>query len=125
MPVDYEYGPENVLIITIEGKYTFAEKISLDKKALDDERSSEGVNILFDVRDPDEKRTLEEFREIATLVNNHPNFKGKCAVVIDKAIPMKMGLARQHQALFELYGGKMELFTDRQDAMNWLSRDQE
>ena len=113
---------DSVLVITLVGKYAFEEKIQAVTDAMGNPQFHLGTSLLIDSRKSEAKRSAEDVRAgahwIASLVPQ--GISPRCAIVISSQIH-QYGLARMLGIHLDLQGLILEIFTDFEEAMCWLT----
>jgi hypothetical protein len=112
----------SVLVVTLVGNYTFEEPVQAVTDAMSKPQFRVGTSLLIDARRSQTSRSSEEFRArahwMATLVPQ--GLSPRCAMVISSR-PYQYGLARMAGIHLDLQSLILEIFTDFEEAMRWLT----
>jgi hypothetical protein len=120
MPVNWELR-NRVLVVSLEGAYEYHEPVHAINQAMQDPGFLPGTMLLIDARLTTTRRSSEEFRERAIWMASlqAKGLASRCALVI----PMQThqyGLARMAATHVEMQGMQLEIFTDLEEASQWL-----
>jgi hypothetical protein len=121
MPVKWEIRG-SVLVVKLVGDYGFNEPVQAVSEAMADPQFQAGTPLLIDARLSKTSRSSEEFRERAQwMASLQPKgLSSRCAMVISGQ-PHQLGMARMAAAHLDLRGMELEIFTDLDKALQWLS----
>ena len=121
MPVTWEIRGQ-VLIVTLAGDYGFEEPVRAVQEAIADSAFQRGTSLLVDSRLSKTSRSSEEFRERARWLASlrDKGLSSRCAVVIGPEAH-QFGMARMAATHHDLQGLELEIFTDLDEAVRWLS----
>lgn len=121
MPVAWELR-DRVLIVKLVGEYDFDEPVEAVNAALLDPQFSPGTSLLIDARLAHAHRTSEDMHLRAKWVASlQPRgVSSRCAIVI-RPQPNQFGVARMATTHHEMAGLEMDIFTDFEEALQWLS----
>ncbi|MBV8729773.1 MAG: hypothetical protein JO336_08180 [Acidobacteriia bacterium] len=121
MPVSWEIR-DRVLIVTL-AEACGEEATPAITAAMADPAFQFDTSLLLDVRLCTDYPSSEEFRRwaISLASRRDRGFSGRCAFVIGPR-PIAYGLARMASAYAELQGMRIEIFTDFEQAVQWLNR---
>jgi hypothetical protein len=122
MPVNWEIR-NSVVIVTLTGHYSFQEPVQAVTEAMAAPRFRAGMALLIDARCSTSSRSSDEFRErawwMASLASK--GLSTRFAIVINSE-PHQFGLARMAEIHLDIKGLELEIFTDLDDALQWLER---
>jgi hypothetical protein len=120
MPVTWTFR-SSVLVVTLAGEYSFEEPAEAVTSAMQDPRFQPGTSLLIDARLSKTHRSSEEFRGrslwMASLLSK--GLSPRCAMVVNSAAH-QYGLARMAGIYLDLQGMTLEIFTDLEEAIDWL-----
>ncbi|PWU12187.1 MAG: hypothetical protein C5B51_01005 [Terriglobia bacterium] len=121
MPVTWEIR-DHILVVTLTGDYAFEEPVHAVNKAMADPQFLPGTALLVDARETHAHRTSDDFRQRARWVASLQSrgLAGRCAIVIRPDLN-QVGMARMAATHHEIAGLVMEIFTDFDEALIWLS----
>ena len=121
MPVTWEIR-NRVLIVNLVGDYAFDEPVQAVNEGLLDPQFRPGTSLLIDARLAHAHRTSEDMRRRAEWVASlQPRgISSRCAIVI-RPQPNQFGVARMARTHHEMAGLEMDIFTDFNEALSWLS----
>ncbi len=120
MPVTWEYLG-SVLVLTLEGDYDFNAPVRAFAEALEDPRFRPGTALLIDARLSQVSRTSEDFRTRSVWMASLQarGLASRCALVISGEAH-QVGMAHMAATHLELRGMELQIFTDREEALQWL-----
>jgi hypothetical protein len=111
----------DVLVVTLEGEYSFEEPIRAVAAAMADPKFKPGTSLLIDARLSKTRRSSDEFRArslwMASLLDG--GLSCRCAIVVNSELH-QYGMARMAGALLDFHGMVLEIFADMDAALNFL-----
>jgi hypothetical protein len=122
MPVSCEIRG-SILVVTLVGDYSFEEPVQAVMSAIADPDFHAGTSLLIDSRLSKTSRNSEDFRERARwmgTLRDH-GLSSRFAIVISPK-PHQFGMARMAATHLDLKGLELEIFTDMDEALRWLSK---
>jgi hypothetical protein len=120
MPVTWELR-DQLLIITLIGQYGYDAPIKAIADAIGDARFRPGTMLLIDARLTATRRSSEELRERAIwMASLRPKGLAARSAMVITPQPHQFGVARMAASHLELHDMEMEIFTDLEDASQWL-----
>ena len=112
----------SILVVTLAGDYSFDEPVHAVTAALADPHFQPGTSLLIDARLSKTSRNSEDFRErarwMATLRDK--GFSSRFAILINFQLH-QLGMARMAAAHLDLKGLELEIFTEMDEALQWVS----
>ena len=120
MPVDWEIR-DSILIITVIG-HGDHEPIGAIAEAINDPEFRPGISLLFDMRLSTDSPTGNKSRERVALLTplREKGISSRCAIVVGP-LAHQYGLARMAGAYADLKGWQLQIFTDKDEALGWLT----
>jgi hypothetical protein len=121
MPVTWEIR-NSILLVTLAGDYGFDEPMSAVAQAMADPGFRKGTPLLIDARLSTSRRSSEDFRQRSLWMASlqAKGLASRCAVVINGQLH-QLGMARMAATHLDLRGMELEIFTDLNEAVRWLS----
>ena len=121
MPVTWEIRGA-VLLVTLIGDYAFDEPMAAITQGMASEQFRAGTALVIDARLSKTNRSSEDFRQrsfwMASL--QAKGLASRCAIVVNGQLH-QLGMARMASTHVGLRGMELEIFTDLDEAIAWLS----
>ena len=119
MPYEQYLHSENIVVLRHSHDYTFSDVMnSIDLAP--SKASSQPIFLIFDVRESESPRHIEDFRHMVSYISGDKRFHKRLAIVENMDNPLFYGLARQFQVLCEHAGLELAFFGDLEDAIQYI-----
>ena len=123
MPMTYRIVEDSSLIfVTVRGAITHEERVGVLRGWLADPAFRPGLDAFFDLSDAASTPSLEELRDVLTIIQEHAASIGHSRVAVVTSKPITFGIARVFEALVDAEAAPLEVkvFFNRSKAWQWL-----
>ena len=122
MPYRYEIDVDRrVVIATLWGSASIVDVRAIMAELYADPKHSFSMHRVYDCRDLTRLPTVGEIRGVAEMFRQRvdPGIKARRAVVVNPGA--QYGLGRMFQALLDLVGVELNVFSDLEEAITWAA----